>query len=145
MRELVRFSNEINEMKKRIDKIMDEFLGREKNTIDEPSANFFVPPVKVVEGENEVKIYVLIPFAEKENINVDIKENVLRIEGKSSFNISDKEEVIRDEIPVGNFSRSFKIGYEIDTSKIKASYKNSILEIILPKKEEAKASKINIE
>jgi len=145
MRELVRFSNEINEMKKRIDKIMDEFLGREKNTIDEPSANFFVPPVKVVEGENEVKIYVLIPFAEKENINVDIKENVLRIEGKSLFNISDKEEVIRDEIPVGNFSRSFKIGYEIDTSKIKASYKNSILEIILPKKEEAKASKINIE
>jgi len=145
MRELVRFSNEINEMKKRIDKIMDEFLGREKNTIDEPSANFFVPPVKVVEGENEIKIYVLIPFAEKENINVDIKENVLRIEGKSSFNISDKEEVIRDEIPVGNFSRSFKIGYEIDTSKIKASYKNSILEIILPKKEEAKASKINIE
>jgi HSP20 family protein len=145
MRELVRFSNEINEMKRRIDKIMDEFLGREKNTIDEPSANFFVPPVKVVEGENEVKIYVLIPFAEKENINVDIKENVLRIEGKSLFNISDKEEVIRDEIPVGNFSRSFKIGYEIDTSKIKASYKNSILEIILPKKEEAKASKINIE
>jgi len=145
MKELVRFSNEINEMKRRIDKIMDEFLGREKNTIDEPSANFFVPPVKVVEGENEVKIYVLIPFAEKENINVDIKENVLRIEGKSLFNISDKEEVIRDEIPVGNFSRSFKIGYEIDTSKIKASYKNSILEIILPKKEEAKASKINIE
>jgi len=145
MREFVRFSNEINEMEKRIDKIMDEFLGREKNTIDEPSANFFVPPVKVVEGENEIKIYVLIPFAEKENINVDIKENVLRIEGKSSFNISDKEEVIRDEIPVGNFSRSFKIGYEIDTSKIKASYKNSILERILPKKEEAKALKINIE
>jgi HSP20 family protein len=138
-------SIEINEMKKRIDKIMDEFLGREKNTSDEPSANFFVPPVKVVEEENKVKIYVLIPFAEKENISVDIKENVLRIEGKSSFNISDKEEVIRDEIPVGNFSRSFKIGYEIDTSKIKASYKNSILEIILPKKEEAKASKINIE
>lgn len=121
------------------------FQEGKKNTIDEPSANFFVPPVKVVEGENEIKIYVLIPFAEKENINVDIKENVLRIEGKSSFNISDKEEVIRDEIPVGNFSRSFKIGYEIDTSKIKASYKNSILEIILPKKEEAKASKINIE
>jgi len=145
MRELVRFSNEINEMEKRIDKIMDEFLGREKNTIDEPSANFFVPPVKVVEGENEVKIYVLIPFVEKENINVDIKESVLRIEGKSSFNISDKEEVISDEIPVGNFSRSFKIDYEIDTSKIKASYKNSILEIILPKKEEAKPSKINIE
>jgi HSP20 family protein len=145
MRELIRFSNEINEMKRRIDKIMDEFLGREKNTIDEPSANFFVPPVKIVEGENEVKIYILIPFTEKENINVDIKENVLRIEGKSLFNISDKEEVIRDEIPVGNFSRSFKIGYEIDTSKIKASYKNSILEIILPKKEEAKASKINIE
>jgi HSP20 family protein len=138
-------SIEINEMKKRIDKIMDEFLGREKNTSDEPSANFFVPPVKVVEEENKVKIYVLISFAEKENISVDIKENVLRIEGKSSFNISDKEEVIRDEIPVGNFSRSFKIGYEIDTSKIKASYKNSILEIILPKKEEAKASKINIE
>jgi len=50
-----------------------------------------------------------------------------------------------DEIPVGNFSRSFKIGYGIDTSKIKASYKNSILERIIPKKEEAKALKINIE
>lgn len=123
------------------------FQEGKKNTIDEPSANFFVPPVKVIEGENEVKIYVLIHFAEKKNINVDIKENVIRkgIEGKSSFNISDKEEVIMDEIPVGNFSRSFKIGYGIDTSKIKASYKNSILERILPKKEEAKALKINIE
>lgn len=123
------------------------FQEGKKNTIDEPSANFFVPPVKVIEGENEVKIYVLIHFAEKKSINVDIKENVIRkgIEGKSSFNISDKEEVIMDEIPVGNFSRSFKIGYGIDTSKIKASYKNSILERILPKKEEAKALKINIE
>jgi len=144
MKELIKFSNEINEMKKRIDRMMSEFFGRDKN-IEEPQANFFIPPVKIVENEDDVKMYVLIPFGDKENISIDIKDNILRIEGKTSFNLDEKSQLLRDEIAVGNFSRSFKIGYDIDTSKIKASYKNSILEIILPKKETTKASKIQID
>ena len=145
MKELIKFSNEINEMKRRIDRIMEEFFGRERRSVDETSANFFVPPVKIVESKDDIKIYVLLPFGKKDNIHLDIKDNILHIEGKTSFDISDEEDLIRDEFAVGDFSRSFKIGYDIDVSKVKASYKDCILEIILPKKEESKSSKIKID
>ncbi len=147
MRELQKFSYELYQMRKNIDKIIESFFKPQHNkeTENEIVKNSFVPPVNAVENENEIKLYVLLPFAKKENISVNIKENILWIEGNSSFNVSDKEEILREEIPYGSFSRSFKVANNIETSKIKANYKDGILEIILPKKEEAKINKINID
>lgn len=146
MREIQRFSNELNNMKRHIDRIVNNFW-REDNEGSENGniQTTFTPPVNAVETENEIKLYALIPFAKKEEINLNIKENVISIEGKTNFPVSEKDELLRDEIPYGNFSRTFKIGYNIDSSKIKASFKEGILEIILPKKEEAKNNKITIE
>jgi len=146
MKELQRFSNELYNMRKNIDKIMENFFSERREAGNENQIETsFIPPVNSIETANEIKIYVLVPFARKEDISLSIKENILSIEGKNKLDILEKDELIRNEIPTGKFFRSFKIGYSIEPSKIKANFKDGILEIVLPKKEEAKTSKINIE
>lgn len=146
MKDLMRISNELINMKKNMDRLLESFIKPTKNNVeiyDEETG--FVPPVNAIESNDDIKLYVLIPFAKKEDISVNIKDGILTIEGKSCFEVPGKSEILRDEIPSGKFSRSFKIGINIDNSKVKASYKDGILQIILPKKEEAKSNKIEIE
>lgn len=147
MRDIVRFSNELMNMKRNIDRVFENFFKPEKTKSyqDDDSSTLFVPPVNAVENNTEIIIYALIPFAKKEDISLNIKDGVLTIEGKNSFELKDGSELLRDEIPCGKFSRSFKVGTSIDPSKIKASYRDGILQITLPKKEEAKTNKIEIE
>ncbi|MCX7641616.1 MAG: Hsp20/alpha crystallin family protein [Elusimicrobiales bacterium] len=150
MRDLIKVSNELINIKKNMDKLFENFLKPSANiTLREgENANnesYFTPPVNAIETDNELKIYVLIPFADKKDISLNIKEGILTIEGITKFELNEKIELLREEIPSGKFSRSFKIGVNIDSNKIKASYNNGILQIILPKKEESKANKIEIE
>lgn len=143
MRELQKFSSELQNIRRNIDRIMEGFFNRGEKMDNERV--IFTPPVNAIDNEDNLILYVLVPFGKKEDISIDIKENVITISGKTKFNVGEKDEILREEIPVGEFSRSFKIGYSIDPSKAKASFKEGILEIILPKKEESKASKIVVE
>ncbi len=147
MRDIMRISTEIANMKKNMDRLFENFFRTEKKPLykQDSEETSFTPPVNAVENNDEIIIYMLIPFARKEDISINIKDGILSIEGKTAFETKEKTEMIREEIPVGNFARSFKIAINIDPSKVKASYKDGILQIILPKKEEAKASKIEIE
>lgn len=144
MKEFVKLSNELMNMKKAMDKIVESFFSTPKAESSTYESSF-TPPVNAVENNDEIKLYVLIPFAKKEDISLNIEDGVLIIEGKTSFDVGENEELIRDEIPQGAFSRKFKIASNIDSSKVKASYKDGILTVLLPKKEEAKTSRIAIE
>lgn len=146
MRDIMRISNELINMKKNMDRLLESFIKPTKNNIEiHDEENSFIPPVNAIETDDDVKLFVLIPFAKKEDISLNIKDGILTIEGKNCFEVPAKSEILRNEIPSGKFSRSFKIAVNIDPSKVKASYKDGVLQIILPKKEEAKSNKIEIE
>lgn len=146
MRDIMRISNELINMKKNMDRLIESFFKPTKSTVEiNDEETTFVPPVNAIETNDDLKLFVLIPFAKKEDISLNIKDGILTIEGKNSFDTPDKAEILRNEIPSGKFSRSFKITINIDPSKIKASYRDGILQITLPKREEAKSNKIEIE
>lgn len=147
MRDLKRLPNDLLNMRDDIDRMIEHFFSfpRSRRNNPEEYEEIWVPSVNTVETENELKVYMLLPFARKEDINVSMKENILKIEGETKFNLGEKEELLRSEIPVGKFERTFKISYPVDVQNIKANYRDGVLEIILPKKEEAKVNKINVE
>ena len=101
--------------------------------------NGFMPSTNVIENEDAYKLEIAAPGYTKKDFNINLEKNVLTISSEHEM----KEEVkySRQEFAVGRFSRSFNVPETIETEKIKAEYKNGVLSVSLPKKEEMKISK----
>ncbi|MEW5952008.1 MAG: Hsp20/alpha crystallin family protein [Elusimicrobia bacterium] len=141
MNELIKLTDNLFKVKNDLDGALKEILENKESAYEQS----WTPQALTCENEDEFRIYLSLPFSAKENINVSLKENILTIEGESAFKNEKKMEILRNEINYGRFFRAFRINQPVKNSAIKASYKDGVLEIILPKSEEAKPNKINIE
>ena len=101
--------------------------------------NAHVPSVNVIENKDDFKIEVAAPGLKKDDFKVDVHNNILKISSEKEYkNEEDGEKFIKREFCYDSFSRTFKLSNSIDSEKIKASYTNGVLELTIPKKEEAK-------
>lgn len=117
-----------------LDQYLNPFLGSKNPAID------------VSEDENNIFIKADLPGVEKQHISVSVNENVLTIKGeRKSENEEKKKNYHAFERSYGVFERSLYLGTCVDQSKINAKYKDGVLEMILPKKEGAKARQIDVE
>ena len=127
------------------DSLFENFLrpmGMAEETVNEGLA----PRLDVVEHANEFVLQAEMPGIKKDDIEITLENGVLTISGESR---SEKEEregerIIRQERRYGKYVRSLRLGKEIDEKKVKASYKDGILELVLPKSEEVKPKKISV-
>jgi HSP20 family protein len=105
----------------------------------------WAPAVDIVEGGGFVKIQVDLPGLTKKDIHISVEGNVLSIEGERKYENEEAERHgYRYERSYGKFSRAFTLSDEVDVSDIKASMKDGVLQIAIPKKEEAKPKKIEV-
>lgn len=94
----------------------------------------------IKEKSNKYLIDIELPGYEKENIKIEIEDGYLTVHAETNSNKEEKEEgkFVRKERYIGSCSRSFYVGTEIKDEDIKASFKNGMLKIEIPKKEEKK-------
>jgi len=111
----------------------------------ETRASSWVPPVDIHETNESYHIAVDLPGVKKEDVSLEVKESVLSIRGerRGEKEVSEKN-VHRIERQYGIFQRAFRLPSNIDGSRVKASYKDGVLEITLPKAESAKPRQIEI-
>lgn len=103
------------------------------------------PSVDIFENDNEVVIKAELPGMNAKDIEVKLENNVLVLRGERRFEKEAKEENYhRVEREYGTFSRSFSLPVAVDADKVTAEYKDGILRIVLPKKEEIKPKPIKI-
>jgi HSP20 family protein len=103
------------------------------------------PKVDVVDYDDKITIEAEIPGLGKEEVSVDLEENILTISGlKHSHDEDTSTRYIRKELKRSSFKRSFKLGDNIRHDKTKADFNNGILLVELPKKEPEKPKKIKI-
>ena len=104
------------------------------------------PAVDIYESENhEVVIKAELPDVKKEDIGVTVENNVLTLTGERKQEESVKREQFqRVERRFGSFSRSFTLPATVDASQIAASYKDGVLTVRLPRREEAKPKQITV-
>ncbi|MBN2347660.1 MAG: Hsp20/alpha crystallin family protein [Bacteroidales bacterium] len=101
--------------------------------------NYSVPAVNVKENNNEYQIEVAAPGLGKNDFKVNVENDVLTISSEKENNVENSDEkVMRREFSYSKFSRSFILPEDTDYDKIKATHKDGILNVIVPKKEEAK-------
>lgn len=128
-----------------IDRLFDGFFVRmpAKRTMVE---GIWAPLVDVAESKDEILIKAELPGLNKEDIKISVSEGRLHIAGERLKEKEEKEGTYhRIERAYGRFERVLPLPVEVETSKTKATYKNGILEVRLPKAEKAKPKEIGIE
>ncbi len=106
----------------------------------------WVPAVDIYETDaHEVVIKAELPDVKKEDINVTFENDVLTLSGeRKQEETTKREQYQRVERHFGSFSRSFTLPATVDASRIVASYKDGVLTIRLPRREEAKPKQISV-
>jgi HSP20 family protein len=105
----------------------------------------WAPPCDIYETDKDLVIKMEIPEVKKENVFVNVEENILTIRGERKFEEEVKKENFhRMERSYGEFLRTFTLPPFIDVNKIVAEFKEGLLFLHLPKREEAKLRQIEI-
>jgi HSP20 family protein len=103
------------------------------------------PAVDLYEEKDDIVVKAELPGMEKDNIEVNLSANRLTIKGeKKQEEEIKKEGYYRSERSYGSFVRTLELPREVQTDKVKAAFKDGILEIRLPKTEEAKRKEIKV-
>ena len=120
------------------------FFGKDWET--PVSTTAWNPSVDIFENDNEVVIKAELPGMNPKDIDVRLENNVLMLKGERQFEKETKEENYhRIEREYGSFSRSFALPTAVNGDSVTAEYKDGVLKITLPKREETKPKPIKIE
>lgn len=105
-----------------------------------------MPAVDVIDHENEIVIRAEVPGVNKEDLDISMSDHTITIRGRShEEQKEEKEEYYYHEMSYGEFSRTVSLPTDVDAENAKATCKNGILELTLPKIETAKRKSIRIE
>ena len=133
-------------LQERMNRLFEESargLGRGQE--EDWSMGAWAPAVDIYEQGTDVVLKAELPGVEPKDVDIRIKNNVLTLRGERKVdNEVKKESYHRVERSYGTFSRAFTLPSTVDTANVKAEYKDGVLRITLPKREEAKPKQIQI-
>jgi len=135
---------ELSLMQDRMNRLFDD-AGRGWRGDEPSSTTTWSPAVDIYETENEITVHAELPGVDRKDITLNLEKNVLTLKGERRFEKETKHENYhRIERSYGGFSRAFSIPAIVEEEKIQAEYKDGILRISLPKKEQVKPKQIQI-
>ena len=102
------------------------------------------PPINIFQADGEYAIIAELPGVNRENIDIDVQRNRVRISGKKQVDYGAGSSVHRRERQTGAFDRTFATPFEIDAEQVKADYRDGILALSLPRAEQDKPRSIDI-
>ncbi|MBW2435994.1 MAG: Hsp20/alpha crystallin family protein [Desulfobacterales bacterium] len=129
----------------RINRIFNESFGVSRELDDDSGLYDWRPPVDIYETADGFTLKVELAGVAKEDVSVEVKDNVLILKGERLLDPAIKDEqYYRKERAFGKFQRSFTLQESIKPEQVKASFKNGILTITVPRPTEEKAKQITV-
>ena len=129
-------------LQEQIGRLFNETFERSS---DESSITTWAPTVDIYETEHELVVKADLPDIKPEELDIRVENNILTIRGERKFEKKVNESnYLRVERSYGSFSRSFSLANTVNTEAIKAEYKNGVLTLTVPKREEAKPKQIKV-
>ena len=104
----------------------------------------WTPPLDLYQNDDNVVAIVELPGMRKEDIDLSLHDGMLTIAGERQTSAKEGENAERTERFCGKFRRSITLPTRVDAGKVRASYKDGILTVTLPKAEEAKPKKVEV-
>jgi HSP20 family protein len=145
---IVRWSDpfrDFAQLQDRINRVFNDAYGRNEEGLMTSGA--WVPPVDIYQnGDHEVVLKAELPDMTREDIDITVDNGTLTIKGEKRLASEVKEEQYhRIERRYGAFSRSFTLPRAVDPAKVAADYRNGVLTVRLPLREEAKPRQIKVD
>ena len=111
------------------------------------AANSWVPPVDIYQaGDQELVLKAELPEMSREEIDITVENGTLTLKGEKKVGSDVKDEQFRHvERRYGAFSRSFSLPQTVDVAKVAAEYKNGVLTVRLPLREDARPRQIKVD
>ena len=110
------------------------------------AATAWVPPVDIYQsGDQELVLKAELPDLAREDIDITVENSVLTIKGQKRLGDVKEEQFHHLERRYGAFSRSFSLPQTVDAARVAAEYKNGVLTVRLPLREEAKPRTIKVD
>ena len=122
---------------------LDSFLGSGWLSRG-PSARGSYPPLNVFHKGDEFVVIAELPGVRREDVDIQIKNNTIRIAGIKSVDYGEEASVHRRERTTGRFDRSITIPVMVDADRAQAEYRNGVLALLLPHAEQDKPKSISI-
>ncbi len=134
---------ELEALQENVNRLFEESIVRPRR--ESRADRVWTPPVDVAEDEEKVVVKAELPGMKREDIDIELSGDTLTIRGERKLeNEERKEDYVRVERAYGRFQRSFTIGVPVKSDEVKASYKDGLLEITIPKSEEVKPKKVDV-
>jgi HSP20 family protein len=134
----------LSDIQSQMNRLFDNFLGQP--TSAEAGERVWAPAADMYETKNEVVLRAELPGLNDKDIHVSITSDLLTIQGerRGENDVQDASHYRRERW-FGKFLRTFSLPMPIETSQIKAAYRDGVLTVTLPKSEEIKAKEIKVE
>ena len=127
-----------------LDRMFNE-MTKSLNLLNPEVERIWSPNVDVSEDKDNYYVHVEVPGMKREDLHIDVENNVLVVKGEKKFEKKDEDlNYHRMERQYGTFERRFNLTDQIQVDKIEAAYDDGILTITLPKTEEIKPRDIEI-
>jgi HSP20 family protein len=135
---------ELDSLQGDMNRLFDRFFegGR---TANGSTARRWIPAMDLVETEDHLVLRGDLPGMTEDDVDIEIKDNVLTVSGERKSESEDKREGYhRVERSFGSFSRSLTLPQGIDPERVDAKFENGVLEVQIPKPAEAKPTRVQI-
>ena len=133
-----------NDFRTRQARVLEPFFGRFTFLDDAVANGTWAPPVDVAEETEKILVRVEVPGMDEKDLKVHFEDGLLTVSGERQFERREDRSYHRIERSYGSFLRTFSLPRTVDANAITASYRNGVLEIEIPKREEAKPKQIQI-
>jgi HSP20 family protein len=132
----------VSSLQDQINRLFSEAFDRSSG---EANLTAWAPAVDIYETEHELVVKADLPDVKLEDLDVRVENNLLTIRGERKFEKKVNEDsYLRVERAYGSFSRSFSLANTVNSEAIKADYKDGVLTLSVPKREEAKPKQIKV-
>jgi HSP20 family molecular chaperone IbpA len=118
-----------------------ELATKEERTVP---GRFYVPYTDVYETEEALTVVMEMPGVDRKDVEVELKDDVLRVEGRIDFAKYEGMEPVYTEYNIGHWTRSFALSDKVDRERIAAQLEDGVLTLTLPKTAEARPRRIAI-
>ena len=144
---IVRWNDPFREfahLQNRINRVFSDANGHNDEGLT--TSGSWVPPVDIYQnGDHEIVLKAELPDLTREDIDITVDNGTLTIKGEKKVDESVKDEQFhRVERSYGTFTRSFALPHTVDPNRVQAEYKDGVLSITLPLREEAKPKQIKV-
>ena len=136
---------ELEDMSARLNRVFNRQAARSTDGKETITVADWIPTVDIAETDAEYQIKAELPEVKKEDVKVSVEDGVLTISGERRQETEEKgKKYHRVERSYGSFVRSFTLPDHVDDARVKAEYKDGVLNLHLPKSEKAKPKAIDV-